>query len=61
MLKSEGIHAYGIAKHVVEPEDSLEFVRIINEDRGSKNLQSKNDRFLIKLARDLRFIGVFGL
>ena len=29
-LKSEGIHAYGIAKHVVEPEDALDFLRAIN-------------------------------
>lgn len=61
-LRSEGIHAYGIAKHVVEPEDALEFVRIINENRSSsKNINSKNDKFLINLARDLQFIGVIGL
>ena len=54
------MHAFGIAKHVVEPEDALEFVRIINENfSAAKN--NLNDKFLLDLARDLNFIGVFCL
>lgn len=61
-MKDEGIHAFGIAKHVVEPEDALEFLRIVNENMtASNNIMNKNDNFLINLARDLTFIGVFGL
>ena len=60
-FKNQGIHAYGIAKHVVEPEDGLTFLRIVNENMTkSKNFQN-TDKFLVKLARDLNFIGVFGL
>ena len=40
----------------------LEFLRIINENMtASKNFYNKNDKFLLRLARDLTFIGVFGL
>ena len=62
-FKNQGIHAYGIAKHVVEPEDAMTFLRIINDNvTKSKNFQNnKNDKFLLKLARDLNFIGVLGL
>ena len=61
-FKSEGIHGFGIAKHVVEPDDSLEFLRIVNENiNASKSFNNKNDKFLLKLAKDLCFIGVFGL
>ena len=61
-FKTQGIHAYGIAKHVVPPEDALTFLRIINENMSkSKNFQNKNDRFLLRLAKDLQFIGCFGL
>lgn len=51
-LKAEGMHAFGIAKHVVEPEDALEFVRIINENFiAAKNfVNNLNDRFLLNLA-----------
>ena len=35
------MHAFGIAKHTVEPEDALEFVRIINENMSaSKNMMN---------------------
>lgn len=37
-FKNQGIHAYGIAKHVVEPEDALTVLRIINDN----NAKSKN-------------------
>lgn len=62
-FKSQGIHAFGIAKHMVEPEDSLTFLHIINENLHKiKNFtDNKNDKFLIKLAKDLNFIGVCGL
>lgn len=47
---------------MVEPEDVLTFIRIINENMTKgKNFMHKNDRFLLKLARELTFIGVFGL
>ena len=40
----------------------MTFLRIINENMNkSKNYLNKNDKFLLKLARDLTFIGVFGL
>ena len=60
-FKNQGIHAYGIAKHVVEPEDSLTFLRIVNENMTKSKKFQNNDKFLVKLARDLNFIGVFGL
>lgn len=62
-FKGQGIHSYGLAKHVVEPEDALTFLHILNENiRKSKSfLDNKNDKFMIKLAKDLNFIGVFGL
>ena len=40
-FKKQGIHAYGLAKHIVEPEDALTFLRIINENR-TKNLKFQN-------------------
>lgn len=48
---------------MVEPEDALTFLHILNENiRKSKSfLDNKNDKFMIKLAKDLNFIGVFGL
>lgn len=49
-LKGEGIHAYGIAKHVVEPEDALEFLRIVNENMTATIVNNKNDNFLLNLA-----------
>ena len=57
------MHAFGIAKHVVEPEDAPEFVRIINENfsAGKNFVNNLNDRFLLNLAKDLKFIGVFCL
>jgi len=61
-FKTQGIHAYGLAKHIVEPEDAMTFLRIINENMTkSEKFQNKNDKFLLKLAKDLIFIGVFGL
>ena len=61
-FKSQGIHAYGIAKHVVSPEEAWSFIRIINENMtSSKNFMQKNDKFLLKLAKDLLYIGVCGL
>lgn len=46
---------------MVEPEDALEFVRIINENMNASKNMTNNDKFLINLAHDLNFIGVFGL
>ena len=64
MFKAEGIHAFGIAKHVVRPENSNDFLRIINENMNAHKLilkEDKNDRFLLRIARELIFIGVFGV
>lgn len=61
-FKNQGIHPYGLAKHIVEPEDALTFLQIISMNQGqSLKLQNKNDKFLLSLARDLTYIGVFGL
>ena len=60
-LKAEGMHAYGIANHVVEPEDALEFLRIVNENLNANRINNQNDKFLLNLAKDLEFIGVFCL
>ena len=46
---------------MVEPEDSLTFLRIVNENMTKSKKFQNNDKFLVKLARDLNFIGVFGL
>ena len=46
---------------MVEPEDSLTFLRIVNENMTKSKKFENNDKFLVKLARDLNFIGVFGL
>ena len=64
MFKAEGIHAFGIAKHVVHPENADEFLRIINYNVDANKLlfkQEKNDKFLLRIARELIFIGVFGV
>lgn len=62
-FKKEGIHAYGLAKHIVEPEDAVTFLRIINNENQTTNGKklTRNDKFLLNLARDLIYIGVFGL
>jgi len=54
VFKAEGIHAFGIAKHVVKPENVAEFLRIIDfNEEGHKLLikQEKNDKFLLRVAK----------
>ena len=36
-------------------------MRIVNENMTKSKKFENNDKFLVKLARDLNFIGVFGL
>jgi len=54
VFKAEGIHAFGIAKHVVQPENVAEFLHIINYNVDDDKLllkQDKNDKFLLRVAR----------
>ena len=44
VFKAEGIHAFGIAKHMVQPENAVEFLRIINYNVDAHKLLLKQDK-----------------